>query len=196
MTEQLPLFPLQTVLFPGGQLPLKIFEARYIDLISHCLRKEVPFGVCLIRRGSESGTPAEFFPMGTSARIVEWGQRADGLLHIIIQGERRFRVLSSVVGSNRQIRGEVEWCEELSVSTSLEDRELAPLRDLFVRASGSLGLPYPIRAAELHDPSWLSFRLAELLPDSVLKQTLLQMDSGQERLAYLRTLLSAPATVV
>ena len=196
MTEQLPLFPLQTVLFPGGRLPLKIFEARYLDLVSHCVREEVPFGVCLIRRGSESGAPAEFFPTGTSARIMEWGQNADGLLHITVQGERRFRVLSSAAGSNRQIRGEVEWYEDLSTATVLEDRELAPLRELFMRASGALDLPGQLREAELHDPGWLSFRLAELLPDLVLKQTLLQMDSGRERLAHLRTLLSATATAV
>ena len=134
--------------------------------------------------------------MGTSARIVEWGQRADGLLHITVQGERRFRVLSSVAGSSRQIRGEVEWCDESPASASLEDGELAPLRELFMRASGALDLPGQLCDAELHDPNWLSFRLAELLPDLVLKQTLLQMDSGRERLAHLRTLLSATATAV
>jgi hypothetical protein len=196
MTEHLPLFPLQTVLFPGGRLPLKIFEARYLDMVSRCLREEIPFGVCLIRRGDESGAPAEFFPLGTSARIVDWGQRADGLLAITVHGDRRFRVLASAVEPSRQIWGEVEWCEEMHAVTSLGDRELAPLREFLLRASGSLELPYQIREAELQDPNWLSFRLAELLPDLGLKQSLLQMDSGQERLAHLRSLLMATAIAV
>ncbi|OGT81411.1 MAG: hypothetical protein A3H91_06740 [Gammaproteobacteria bacterium RIFCSPLOWO2_02_FULL_61_13] len=194
MTEQLPLFPLQTVLFPGGRLPLKIFETRYIDLVSRCLRETAPFGVCLIRRGTEAGMTAEFFPMGTSARIVDWDQRADGLLGITVQGERRFRVLAGSADSNRQIWGEVEWCEEPPNATSLADQELAPLREFLERASGTLELPYETRESELRDPNWLSFRLAELLPDLGLRQALLQMDSGQERLAQLRTLLVATRT--
>ncbi len=194
MTGQLPLFPLQTVLFPGGRLPLKIFETRYIDLVSRCLRDEAPFGVCLIRRGTESGIAAEFFPIGTSARIVEWGQRADGLLGITIQGERRFRVLTSSVDSSQKIQAEVEWCEELPAAAPLTDHELGRLRELLLRASDSMALPYAIRNAKLEDPNWLSFRLAELLPDPGLRQALLQMNSGQERLAHLRTLLVATGT--
>ena len=194
MTGPLPLFPLQTVLFPGGRLPLRIFEARYLDLVSRCLRDEGPFGVCLIRRGTEAGAPAEFFPLGTSARIVDWGQLADGLLGITVHGEQRFRVLTSSVDASGLVRAEVEWCEELPVTLSQADPDLGPLRELLVRASDSMALPYPISEAELDDPGWLSFRLAELLPDLGLKQMLLQMNSGQERLAHLRTLLVPSAT--
>ncbi len=195
MTGQLPLFPLHTVLFPGGRLPLKIFEARYVDLVSRCLRDETSFGVCLIRRGTEAGAPAEFFPIGTSARIVDWEQRADGLLGISVQGERRFRVLTSSADANRQIRAEVEWCEELPAAAPA-DGDLAPLRELLVQASASMAARYPIREADLQDPNWLGFRLAELMPDLGLQQTLLQMNSGQERLAHLRTLLLDTATTV
>lgn len=189
MTQQLPLFPLQTVLFPGGRLQLKIFEARYLDLVGRCLRDESPFGVCLIRRGNEAGAPAEFFPLGTSARIVDWEQRADGLLGITVHGERRFRVLSSSVDSSRQILGEVEWCEEMPAVTSPPDSELAPLRELLAHLSVSLTLPYQVNERELQDADWLSFRLAELVTDPGLRQSLLQMDTGHERLAHLRSML-------
>jgi len=194
VTGPLPLFPLQTVLFPGGRLPLRIFEARYLDLVGRCLRDEAPFGVCLIRRGNEAGAPAEFYPLGTSARIVDWGQLADGLLGITVRGEQRFRVVTSSVDTSGLVSAEVEWCEELPVTMSQENPDLGPLRKLLVRASDSMALPYPISDAELDDPCWLGFRLAELLPDPGLKQMLLQMNSGRERLARLRTLLVPSAT--
>jgi hypothetical protein len=196
LTGPLPLFPLQTVLFPGGRLPLRIFEARYLDLVSRCLRDEAPFGICLIRHGTEAGAPPEFFPTGTSARIVDWGQLADGLLGITVQGERRFRVLTSSVAASGLVRADVEWCEELPVTLSQSDLDLGPLQKLLLRASDSMALPYPISESELHDPGWLSFRLAELMPDLGLKQMLLQMNSWQERLAHLRTLLVSSAITV
>ena len=71
MTETLPLFPLNAVLFPGGYLPLRIFEARYLDMISTCLRQGSGFGVCLIRSGKEVGNAAEIHHIGTQATIVD-----------------------------------------------------------------------------------------------------------------------------
>ena len=83
---QVPLFPLNTVLFPGGPLPLRIFEARYVDMISHCLKENASFGVLLIREGQEAGTPASTFEVGTLARIVDWYQGSDGLLGVTAIG--------------------------------------------------------------------------------------------------------------
>ena len=194
MTERLPLFPLHTVLFPGGLLPLKIFEARYIDLVSHCLREQSPFGVCLIRHGTEAGAMTEFFPSGTSARIVDWEQRADGLLGIKAQGERRFRVLASEIAAGGQVWGAVEWCNEMHASEPPADVELEPLRALLVGIARASGLPYEVQDGRLQDATWLSYRLAEFLPDLGLRQALLQMDSGQERLAHMRALLAATMT--
>ncbi|MEM9207821.1 MAG: LON peptidase substrate-binding domain-containing protein, partial [Pseudomonadota bacterium] len=89
-----PLFPLRTVLYPGGPLPLRIFEARYLDMISNCLKTESPFGVLLIREGAETG-PASTYEVGTLARITDWYQGSDGLLGVTAIGERRFRLLSA-----------------------------------------------------------------------------------------------------
>ena len=91
--REIPLFPLGTVLFPGGPLPLRIFEARYIDLVRRCLRDGSGFGVVLIRDGVEAGGPALTFDVGTYARIVDFSQQPDGLLGIRASGERRFRIL-------------------------------------------------------------------------------------------------------
>ena len=82
------------MLFPGGPLPLRIFEARYIDMIGACMRNDSPFGVLLIREGSEAG-PASTFEVGTLARITDFYQGSDGLLGVTAIGDRRFRLLSA-----------------------------------------------------------------------------------------------------
>src|SRR5690348_4188199 len=92
----LPLFPLRTVLFPGGLLPLKIFEQRYIDMTKACLKDERPFGVCLITEGDEVATvspaPPRFVRIGTLARIIDWEMPQLGILHVTTAGGDRFQV--------------------------------------------------------------------------------------------------------
>src|SRR5262245_37563064 len=95
-----PLFPLGTVLFPGGQLPLKIFEARYMDMAKVCIKDGSPFGVCLIASGREVGTPALPHSVGTLARIDSWDMPQLGLLHVQCRGSERFRILSKRVEGN------------------------------------------------------------------------------------------------
>src|SRR5215472_14441288 len=88
---ELALFPLNTVLFPGGALPLRIFETRYLDMVSRCLKEGQGFGVCLIREGAETGA-AKIHMAGTLAEIGDWSRGEDSLLHILVRGTRRFRV--------------------------------------------------------------------------------------------------------
>ena len=92
-TVELPLFPLNTVLFPDGLLPLRIFETRYVDMVGWCMREGSPFGVVPIRSGPEVGGVVEAAELGTSARIVDFSKLPDGLLGITCKGERKFRVL-------------------------------------------------------------------------------------------------------
>src|SRR4051812_43493059 len=92
--EELPLFPLNTVLFPGMPLPLHIFESRYREMITVCSRDERPFGVVLIREGQEVGEPAEPFTVGTMARIVGVDRLPDGRMNIVTVGTQRFRLLN------------------------------------------------------------------------------------------------------
>src|ERR1700716_2112001 len=92
-TAGAPLFPLNTVLFPGGPLPLRIFETRYVDMVRHCMRERCAFGVVLIRAGAEVGAVADTAAVGTTARIVDFNSMPDGLLGITCVGERKLRVL-------------------------------------------------------------------------------------------------------
>ena len=89
-----PLFPLNAVLFPGGPLPLRIFEPRYLSMVSHCMQTDSPFGVLLIRDGNETGLSTTHH-VGTLARITDWYQGSDGLLGITAIGEERFRLIST-----------------------------------------------------------------------------------------------------
>src|SRR5687768_15209514 len=92
MSVVLPLFPLNTVLFPGGPLRLRIFEPRYLDMVSRCMRESSSFGVALITEGKEAGGTARTTGVGTTARIVDFERLDDGLLGITARGEQRFTI--------------------------------------------------------------------------------------------------------
>lgn len=104
-----PLFPLSTVLFPGGRLPLQIFEPRYIDLVRDCLRTNQGFGLVGIKEGREAGTAATPWHVGTLARIVDWDQGANGLLNILVEGGERFDILETRVGAGQLVVADVAW---------------------------------------------------------------------------------------
>jgi hypothetical protein len=192
MSEELPLFPLHAVLFPGGRLELRIFEPRYLDMVGRCIRDGGSFGVCLIEEGSEAGAPPTFVPVGTSARILDWAQRADGLLGITASGVRRFRVIRSRVQPDNLVVGEVEWLVEPEAEPL--GSEHAWLRELLVsRAHGSVADGAPAAS----DTAELGFRLAERMPLPLpARQQLLEMDAPAARLgriaAMLQPLVAAP----
>jgi len=106
--ETVPIFPLQTVLFPGALLPLRIFEVRYMDMAKACLKEGSPFGICLIREGQEVGAPAVPEAVGCLARIAECDMEELGILKVTAEGLERFRIISSEVSRSGLIVGEVE----------------------------------------------------------------------------------------
>jgi uncharacterized protein len=182
---EIPLFPLGTVLFPGGPLPLRIFETRYIDLVRRCMRDGSGFGVVLLREGAEAGTPAVTFDVGTYARIVDFSQQPDGLLGIRATGERRFRILERRRARDGLNLADVEWLAvERPEPLPAEFAELAPAIDAILTQAGE---PYTSLERRLDDAAWISGRLAEILPvPTVHKQHCLELDDPVERLRYLR----------
>ena len=181
------LFPLNTVLFPGGPLPLRIFEPRYISMISHCMQNEAPFGVLLIRAGKESG-PATTHNVGTLARISDWYQGSDGLLGITAIGEQRFRLLSTTRQDDGLSVGDIQLLEnEPSVALPDEYRELATI---LAGVLEDLGRLYEPLEKHFDDASWLTARFVELLPiDLEEKQRCLEQNDPLERLQIVRSLL-------
>ena len=182
---EIPLFPLNAVLFPGGSLPLRIFEARYIDLVRNCMRSGDGFGIVLIVEGPEAGGPAQTCDVGTYARIIDFSQQPDGLLGIHAVGERRFRILARRRARDGLNLADVEWLpEEPEVELPDEFADLLPALDM---ALDQMGEPHSARERRPRDATWVSGRLAEVLPvPAEHKQHCLELDDPLERLRYLR----------
>lgn len=187
----LPLFPLHTVLFPGGPLRLRIFEARYVDMIGRCMRENTAFGVALIVEGKEAG-PAKTVSVGTTARVHDFERLRDGLLGISARGEQRFRILSVSVQSDGLNLADVELLaddEHVAVPPDLGPM-CAMMRNLYPQVSAL----YDDVAPRLDDASWLSARFAELLPlDLVARQACLEMNDPIERLRHLSVRIASSA---
>lgn len=185
---KVPLFPLLTVLYPGGPLPLRIFEPRYLDMISDCLKRDAPFGVLLIRSGSETG-PATLYEVGTLARVIDWYQGSDGLLGVTAIGEQRFRLKSSHRQPDGLNVGEIELLEPEN-HYSLPD-EYRPLANILAGILDDLGRLYEPLDRQYDDAGWVGYRFAEILPISPeQKQSCLEADDALARLDLVRDVLN------
>jgi hypothetical protein len=176
------------VLFPGGVLPLKVFEQRYLDMTAACLKEERPFGVCLIVAGKEAGGSAEPHTVGTLAEISGWEMEQLGILQITVRGGRRFRILDTHVGTDHLLQGVVETIpDDGPQPLPAERRRLLPL---LRRVAGELG---PERMPEPHrfdDAEWVGYRLTEILPvQNLAKQKLLELEDPLARLEILERFL-------
>jgi Lon protease-like protein len=186
---QVPLFPLRTVLYPGGPLPLRIFEPRYIDMVSKCLKKDCQFGVLLIREGNEAGT-ASTYNIGTLARITDWYQGSDGLLGITAVGEQRFRLVSSVRESDGLNIGTIELLPT-EIGPVLPE-EYKPLANILSGVLDDLGRLYETLEKNYDDAGWVGYRFAEILPITPeQKQSCLEADDPVTRLEMMRDVLDS-----
>ena len=180
------------MLFPGGLLPLRIFEQRYMEMAKACLRDGSPFGVCLIREGSEVGTAAAHERIGCLARIAQWDMQQLGMLHIVAQGGERFRVVSEEVRADQLIVGEVELLPE-TADTPVEPRHERCVQ-LLERIAAEHGERLFAKPWRFDSSAWVGARLAEVLPLSGgAKQQLLELDDCLKRLDVLQRLLKESA---
>ncbi|MDY6979251.1 MAG: LON peptidase substrate-binding domain-containing protein [Pseudomonadota bacterium] len=188
MKTTIPLFPLNTVLFPGGVLPLRIFEPRYLDMVSQCLRTDCGIGVVLIQQGQEVGKAAETFNVGTLCKIRYWNRRPDGMLGVTLEGEQRFSILSRQVNRDQSIQAEVELLPEIIGGSLAESRQyLARILDNIL---SQLEPPYSTMQKQLDDEEWVASRLIELLPlDMEVKQRLLSVENASQKLAEVASVL-------
>jgi uncharacterized protein len=180
-TAPLPLFPLHTVLFPGGPLALRIFEARYLDMVRRCMREQTGFGVVTILEGAEAGAVARLASFGTCARIVDFDPLPDGLLGISCIGGPRVRILRRWQQPDGLHLAEVH---SLPIAAPCElPPELAHLADLLREVLPRLGAGYAHVEAHFEDAGWVADRWAEILPLQPLdKLALLELDDPLERL--------------
>lgn len=189
MSERIALFPLGTVLFPQGVLPLRIFETRYVDMVRRCLREDSGFGVVLIREGAETGPVGAMAAVGTYARIVDFGQLPDGLLSIVARGERRFRLVGGELQKDGLHLGDVEWLAD--APARLAEAEYTALRATLARVLADLGDDYPVGTPRLEDALWVAGHLAQLMPaPAAFRQRVLEVDDVRARLDLLESMLA------
>ncbi|MBC7781459.1 MAG: LON peptidase substrate-binding domain-containing protein [Proteobacteria bacterium] len=185
---EMPIFPLGTVLFPGGVLPLKIFEQRYLDMTKACVRDGSAFGICMIREGREVGAPALPSEIGCVARIREWDMPQLGIFLLLTEGVGRFRLGKRHHDRAGLMIGEIEMLPDAAPTPPPPeaDRCVAMLRAI-VEKIGEDKLPSPPR---FEDPAWVAYRLAEFLPlEALARQRLLEMDSADLLMGVVAKLL-------
>ena len=180
----IPLFPLHAVLFPGGPLPLRIFETRYTDMIRRCTREQQPFGVVLIQDGEEAGEVATTATVGCSARIADFYTLKDGLLGIACVGERKFQVKHVWREADGLNMAEIAWlADEPGMPLPVE---YAQLGDAVRRVLDELAEQYEHVEKKFDDAAWVGARLTELLPLQLPdKQLMLELDDPVARLTAL-----------
>jgi Lon protease-like protein len=185
----LPIFPLNTVLLPGGPLALRVFETRYVDMTRDCLRNNSSFGVCLIREGKEVGTPAMPHDVGCLASIIDCDTQQLGVFQIEAVGGQRFRINSRTVNSQGLILADVTLIPDEPARPLSDDfRNCRQLLELMLQKHGDDLFPKPHR---LEDADWVSYRLAERLPIPLfMRQQLLEMEGSEQRLNALQRLLT------
>jgi Lon protease-like protein len=196
----LPLFPLKTVLFPEGILPLKVFETRYIDMVRDCMKQHSPFGVVLIKSGQEVGTAAEPEEFGCLAHIIEWDMPSLGLMMLRTQGGERFRILEKRVLADQRLEARIETLPPEPAMNSVSEIHLACAKtlkividDVHTRGRTAQGDDFaspfsqPIR---LDNASWVANRWCEILPIPLkAKQKLLELDDVSSRLSIIHQYL-------
>jgi len=186
---ELPIFPLQTVLFPGGVLPLRVFETRYMDMTRERMKQNLPFGVCLIREGAEVGAPAVPEEVGCLARITDWDMQQLGMLHLRTQGEQRFRIRERRVNAQGLISAAVELIpEDEDAAVPADFAACAQLLQMIVldRDASVFAEPHRFDSA-----TWVGNRLSEILPVPLAaKQKLLELTDSLMRLEILYKFLA------
>lgn len=185
---EVPLFPLGTVLYPGGPLPLRLFETRYLDMVGRCMRNAEPFGVVGISEGREVG-PSSVYEIGTLALISDWYQGSDGLLGITAVGQQRFRLLSERPQADGLRIATIELLDD-EPQLTLPDG-FSALADMLDSVLDDLGKLYEDLPRRLDDASWVGYRYCEILPLKVAqKQQCLEVEDAIARLELVAAVLS------
>lgn len=189
---QLPLFPLQTVLLPGGPLQLQVFEPRYLDMVGRCMRAGTPFGVVRILEGSEAGAVSDIATTGTTARIIDFHTLSNGLLGLLCLGERVFRVQSRQEQPDRLIVGQVSW--RPAHPTLPVPPRFANLVTALREVLPQLPAAYADIPRNFDDAEWVSYRLLELVPlSSQQRQHSLENHDALQRLEWLAPMMPTAA---
>ena len=184
--ENTPIFPLRTILFPESRLPLRIFEPRYLDMVSQCMREDSEFGIILSR---ETNQPKMFetYNVGTMAKIIDWNQGNDGLLGLTTIGTQKFKLLTMTKQDDGLNIGQIERIDKEGEFKPTEN--FSYLISLLKAILDDINL-YNDDEKKFDSASWVSFRFAEILPLKLEdKQKCLEIDDPIIRLNFLEPLI-------
>jgi len=193
--ETIPLFPLNSILFPKGRISLQIFESRYVDMIRQCLKDQGGFGIVLIETGSEVAKPGvklDIHRIGTYSKVVDWNQLPNGLLGITAEGQTTFKIIESWREENDLCRAEVVYRDFDSVESDPVDvgeqfQEYVELLQGLSKHPAIEDLNLEISFENLREIAW---RLSELLPISNRdKQSLLELSDPFDRLEQIEVFI-------
>jgi Lon protease-like protein len=195
----LPLFPLNTVLFPDGILPLKVFEARYIDMVRECMKQKQPFGVALIKSGREVGAAAEPEDVGCLAHILDIDMPTLGVMMLRTRGGQRFRIRETRVRTDQRLEALIDLIEQdvdSPPSTAHLDCARAlklVIQDVEAKGAAEDGEAFDSPFAhplQLDSTTWVANRWGEILPIPLkARQKLLELQSAENRLSVVHQYL-------
>ena len=187
--NQIPMFPLKSIVLPGGLFPLRIFERRYINMVKNCLKNETGFCITLVRAESDNGYITNVYNYGCYVKIVDWNQLEDGLLGITVEGIKKIHVLECNLNEDNLLQGSIEDIE-------VEKEYMVPQK--YLSLSKFYKKIYPnikdfisFKKERYADATWVSFRLTECLPlDSSTKNKLIALDNAFDRLDKLNEIIN------
>ena len=190
MKENIPIFPLSTITFPGGYVPLRIFETRYIDMVKNCVKNNTGFGISLSKPNNDG-----FYDVGTYCKIADWEQMDDGLLGITARGKYRYRILNSRKEPDDLITADIETMEEPKFSDI--PKELMPYSDFLKNLLDQYPKFYHDDAPKYYSESgWVGSRLTEILPMPTQdKQVILETEDYLVRLYRIKDYIDSKKTV-
>jgi Lon protease-like protein len=190
MKNNIPIFPLSSITFPGGYMPLRIFETRYIDMVKECVKNNTGFGISLTKPNSE-----DYYNVGTYCKISDWEQMNDGLLGITIRGKSRYKIVKSEVQNDKLIRADVESMDEPKFIDV--PKELMPYSDFLKNILEQYPKFYHDEAPKYFTESgWVGSRLAEILPMPLNeKQVILEIEDYLVRLYRIKDYIDSKKNV-
>lgn len=179
--SRIPVFPLNSVLLPGGLLPLRIFESRYLDMVTRSLREDSPFAISLLTSGAEVGEAAGCESIGVSVKVYDWEGLPGDLLGVTVLAQNKVRLSGLSAERDNLLKAEAEV---LPPEPDLRVRDIdSRLVDLLRRILKELPLPYSSHLSHFDDLSWVANRLVEVLPFPLeLKQRFLEESSPVRRM--------------
>jgi hypothetical protein len=184
MSSRMPLFPLQTVVFPGGLLSLRVFEPRYMEMVTQAIADQLPFGICAIREGRELDRGVSHYTVGTHVQVIDWEMPQTGILHIQTRALERFVIHETKSESNGLLVGEVD---DVNAEPALAVPDgLVLATEILQQIVEDLGAEKFAQPHDFHNAVWVGYRLSEVLPLKLsVRQNLLEMNDSRARLEIL-----------